>query len=137
MAFTHDDILLPLAIAVIIDKKVRTPELRSFTRQATGLIEMFELEPMTGENIRVWFRAHVEELEDKLNSPRKNTLVLRALSKFSEDRDVEAVYDAMVSISVSDKEYVKSESELIKSAAAIWGFARPPLKVDKVKASKA
>jgi len=56
---------------------------------------------------------------------------LRAVSRFKKQRDAEAVYDAMVSISVSDKEYVKAESELIKSAAVIWGFARPPLKVDK------
>jgi len=61
----------------------------------------------------------------------KNTVVLRALSAFTEDRDVEAIYDAMVSISVSDKEYVVEESELIKSAAAIWGFERPPLKVKR------
>ena len=131
MSFDHDDILLPLAITVIIDQKVRTPELRSFTRQAIGLIEMFGLDEMSGDALRKWFRAHKGELEEKLNSPRKNTLVLRALSKFKDDRDVEAVYDAMVSISVSDKEYVKQESELIKSAAAIWGFERPPLKVDK------
>ena len=131
MSFTHDDILLPLAITVVIDQKVRTPELRSFTHHAMGLIDLFELEPMTGEELRKWFRAHKGELELKLNSPRKNTLVLRALSKFQESRDVEAVYDAMVSISVSDKEYVKQESELIKSAGAIWGFPRPPIKVDR------
>ena len=131
MAFSHDDILLPLAISVVIDKKVRTPELRSFTARAHGLIEMFGLEEMSGEQLRAWFRSHLPELEAKLNSPRRNTLVLRALTKFKEDRDVEAIYDAMVSISVSDKEYVPAESELIKSAAAIWGFARPPIKVDK------
>lgn len=131
MSFTHDDILLPLAIAVIIDKKVRTPELRSFTTRAHGLIELFELEEMSGDELRAWFRSHLEELETKLNSPRRNTLVLRALSKFKDDRDVEAIYDAMVSISVSDKEYVKAESELMKSASAIWGFARPPIKVDR------
>jgi hypothetical protein len=61
---------------------------------------------------------------------------LRALSRFKDDRDVEAVYDAMVSISVSDAEYVRSESDLMKSAAAIWGFERPPLKVDKPSADE-
>lgn len=131
MNFKHDDILLPLALAVIIDKKVRTPELRSFTLQAKGLIELFELEEMSGEAIRAWFRRHFEELELKLNSPRRNTLVLRALSKFTETRDAEAIYDAMVSISVSDQEYVTQESELMKSASSIWGFSRPPLKVDR------
>lgn len=131
MSFTHDDILLPLAITVVIDQKVRTPELRSFTQQAMGLLDMFELEPMTGEELRKWFRTNKGALEVKLNSSRKNTLVLRALSKFQESRDVEAVYDAMVSISVSDKEYVKQESELIKSAGAIWGFPRPPIKIDR------
>ena len=96
-----------------------------------GLIELFDVDPLSGDDLRKWFRAHKDELEKKLSTPRRNTLVLRALSKFTDGRDVEAVYDAMVSISVSDKEYVKQESELIKSAAAIWGFSRPPIKIDK------
>ena len=129
--YTHDDVLLPLAITVIIDKKVRQPEINSLATQARGLMELFMIEPMSDDEILVWFKAHEAELEEKLKGPRRNTLVLRALSRFKEDRDVEAAYDAMVSISISDNEYVKAESELIKSAGAIWGFPRPPLKVDR------
>lgn len=129
--YTHDDILLPLAITVIIDKKVRQPEMNSLGRQATGLFDLFDLRPLTNKEILAWFKEHAEDLETKLKGPRRNTLVLRALSRFKDDRDVEAVYDAMVSISVSDKEYVKAESELIKSAASIWGFPRPPIKIDR------
>ena len=129
--YTHGEVLLPLAITVIIDNKVRKPEINSLARQAKGLMDLFSLDPMSDDEILGWFRSHEAELEKKLKSPRRNTLVLRALSRFKEDRDVEAVYDAMVSISVSDKEYVKSESELIKSAGAIWGFPRPPIKVDR------
>lgn len=129
--YTYDDVLLPLAITVIIDKKVRKPEMNSFGHQAKGLFELFSLDLLSDDEILAWFKAHSDELETKLNSARRNTLVLRALSRFKDDRDVEAVYDAMVSISVSDKEYVKSESELIKSAASIWGFPRPPIKIDR------
>jgi len=129
--YTHEDILLPLAIVVVIDKKVRKPELQSLYRQATGLFELFELPPLSEKEIAKWFKSNEADLEAKLKSPRKNTLVLRVLSRFSEDRDVEAVYDAMVSISVSDKEFVVAESELIKSAASIWGFPRPPIKIDR------
>ena len=129
--YTHDEVLLPLAITVIIDNKVRQPEITSLTRQANGLLDLFSLDPMSDDEILAWFKTHETELEKKLKGPRRNTLVLRALSRFKEARDVEAVYDAMVSISVSDKEYVKSESELIKSAGAIWGFPRPPIKVDR------
>jgi hypothetical protein len=129
--YTHDDVLLPLAITVIIDKKVRKPEMSSLGHQAKGLFDLFGLDPLSDEDIMKWFKSHADELEAKLKSARRNTLVLRALSRFKEDRDVEAVYDAMVSISVSDKEYVKSESELIKSAGSIWGFPRPPIKVDR------
>lgn len=131
MGFTHDDILLPLAITVIIDKKIRSPEMAAFARQAKGLIEMFDLSPMDDKSIKDWFDREEPEIERKLNSPMRNTLVLRALSRFKDDRDVENIFDAMVSISVSDKEYVRSESDLIKSAAAIWGFDRPPLKIKR------
>lgn len=131
MSFTHDDILLPLAITVIIDNKVRQPEMTSFSIQASGLFELFSLPLLSDADILSWFKTHSAELETKLKGPRRNTLVLRALSRFKEDRDVEAVYDAMVSISVSDKEYVKVESELIKSAGNIWGFPRPPIKIDR------
>jgi len=131
MSFSHDDILLPLAITVIIDNKVRKPEMTSFARQADGLFELFSLEGLSEDEILRWFKTNSPELEKKLKGPRRNTLVLRALSRFTEDRDVEAIYDAMVSISVSDKEYVRAESELIKSAGSIWGFPRPPIKVDR------
>ena len=131
MSFTHDDILLPLAITVIIDNKVRKPEMKSFSKQAAGLFELFALPPLSDKEIESWFKAHAADLETKLKGPRRNTMVLRAVSRFKEDRDVEAIYDAMVSISVSDKEYVKVESELIKSAGTIWGFPRPPIKVDR------
>ena len=129
--FTHDDILLPLAITVIIDNKVKKPEMDSFMRQAKGLFDLFELPQLAEAEVTAWFKSHAAELEAKLKTARKNTLVLRALSRFTEDRDVEAIYDAMVSISVSDKEYVVAESELIKSAGAIFGFPRPPIKVDR------
>lgn len=129
--YTHDEVLLPLALTVIIDDKVRKPEMSSFIRQAEGLFDLFELPPMSENQLRGWFKRSAEELEDKLKGARRNTIVLRAVSRFQNQRDAEAVYDAMVSISVSDKEYVKVESELIKSAAVIWGFRRPPLKVDK------
>lgn len=129
--YNYDEVLLPLAITVIIDKKVRKPEMQSFSVQAKGLMELFALEPLSEDEILAWFKSHEDELEAKLKGPRRNTLVLRALSRFTEQRDVEAVYDAMVSISISDKEYVKAESELIKSAASIWGFPRPPIKVDR------
>ncbi len=129
--YTHDDILLPLVITVVIDKKVKKPEMQSLCRQAKGLFDLFKLPPMEESEIIGWFKARESDLAAKLKGPRRNTLVLRALSRFKEDRDVEAVYDAMVSISVSDQEYVVAESELIKSAASIWGFPRPPIKVDR------
>ena len=129
--YTHDDVLLPLAITVIIDRKVRSPEMKSLSAQARGLFDLFNLSQLSDADIAKWFKAHSKDLEEKLGSARRNTLVLRALSRFKDNRDVEAVYDAMVSISISDKEYVVAESELIKSAASIWGFPRPPIKIDR------
>jgi len=129
--FTHDDILLPLALTVIIDKKVKKPEMDALMRRASGLFDLFELPKLPEKEVYAWFDKHAADLQAKLKSPRRNTLVLRALSRFKDDRDVEAIYDAMVSICVSDHEYVLDESELIKSAASIWGFARPPIKIDR------
>jgi len=129
--FTHDDVLLPLAIAVVIDKKVKKPEMQSFYHQAQGLFDLFDLPQLEKPELLKWFKTRESDLANKLKGPRRNTLVLRALSRFKKDRDVEAIYDAMVSISVSDQEYVVVESELIKSAGAIWGFPRPPIKVDR------
>lgn len=129
--YTRDDLLLPLAIAVIIDNKVRDPELKAFVTQAQGLLELFELTPMETDDIKQWFQEQSPELEGKLAGKRRNTTVLRALTKFEGDLEVENIYDAMVAISVSDKEFVVEESDLMKSAAAIWGFLRPPIKVDR------
>jgi len=129
--FTHDDILTPLALTVIIDHKVRNPELKEFCRQAAGLIELFELDEMSDAELMTWYENHHDELDKNLCGKRKNTVVLRALTRFTEDVHIENLYEAMLAISISDKEYVKEESELIQSAASIWGFSRPPFKVSR------
>ncbi len=129
--FTHEDILLPLAITVIIDTKVRDPEITAFAEQAEGLIELLGLDEMSKTELLEWFAERRDALAEKLSSPRRNTLVLRALSKFNDDLIVENMYDAMVQISLSDKEYRQEESDLVKSAAALWGYNRPPIKITK------
>ena len=127
--FSYEDILTPLALTVIIDNKVREPEMSAFCVQAAGLIELFELDPMTDDALLDWYTRHEDELRAALTGKRKNTMILRALTRFKEDSQVEAIYDAMLAISISDKEYHAQESDLIKSAASIWGFSRPPFKV--------
>ena len=127
--FSYDDILTPLALTVIIDNKVREPEMSAFCVQAAGLIELFELDPMTDDALLDWYTRHEDGLRAALTGKRKNTMILRALTRFKEDSQVEAIYDAMLAISISDKEYHAQESDLIKSAASIWGFSRPPFKV--------
>jgi len=127
--FTIDDILTPLALTVIIDHKVRDPEMKEFCRQAAGLLELFEMDEMSEPQLMSWYKDHHEDLDAKLSGKRKNTLVLRALTRFTEQVHIENLYEAMLAISISDKEYVEEESELIRSAASIWGFSRPPFKV--------
>lgn len=127
--FSHDDILMPLALTVIIDHKVREPEMAAFTLQAKGLLELFELSPLPEEGLLDWYTSHEDEIRKALSGKRKNTIILRALTRFKEDWQVEALYEAMLAISISDKEYHAEESDLIKSAASIWGFSRPPFKV--------
>lgn len=127
--FSYDDILTPLALTVIIDHKVREPEMQAFSTQAHGLLELFEMEPMTNEALLDWYASHEDKIRASLTGKRKNTIILRALTRFKEDWQVEALYEAMLAISISDKEYHKDESDLIRSAASIWGFSRPPFKV--------
>ena len=103
----------------------------AFVARARGLVELFELSPMSDAEILAWFEKDREVLTEKLQGKMRNTVVLRALSRFTDSRDVENVFDAMVAISVCDQEYVRSESDLIKSAAAIYGYERPPIKVDR------
>jgi len=127
--FTHDDILMPLALTVMIDHKIKDPELSEFRTQAAALFDLFELPQKSEAELVDWFKAKEAELEDTLHGRRKNTVILRTLTRFSEDAHVEAMYDAMITISVADDEYRREESELVKSAASIWGFQRPPIKV--------
>jgi len=84
---------------------------------------------LTEDQLVEWFNAKETELKTTLTGRRKNTEILRALTRFSDDAHVEAMFDAMVTISVADQEYRREESDLVKSAASIWGFQRPPLKI--------
>ena len=127
--FSYDDILTPLALTVIIDNKVRQPEMSAFLEQGSGLIEFFDMDAMSEKALLKWYKDHEGKLRKALTGKRKNTIILRALTRFKEDSQVEAIYEAMLAISISDKEYHAKESQLIKSAASIWGFSRPPFKV--------
>ncbi len=127
--FTVDELLTPLALTVIIDGKVREPEMSEFLDQAEGLLELLGVE-QSRENIRAWFKKRGPEISKSLAGRGKNTFVLKTLSRFkNNDAVVEALYDAMLAISISDSEYHETESELVKSAASLWGYARPPFKV--------
>ena len=129
--FTLEEILTPLALTVIIDHKVKNPELKEFRRQAVGLLELFDLAPLSETELKSWYNAKDQELREQLAGKRKNTVILRALTRFTDDVHVENLYEAMLAISISDKEYVKEESELIRSAATLWGFSRPPFKLNR------
>lgn len=128
--YTHAHILLPLAITVIIDNKIRDPEMTEFYSQSMELFELFNLPPLTQDEIIEWFKTNEANIAEKLAGPRKNTTILIALSRFKDDIHVENIYEAMIAISVCDKEYKREESELIQSAASIWGYNRPPIKID-------
>jgi hypothetical protein len=129
--FSIDDILTPLALTVIIDNKVRDPGMSAFVDQAFGLLEMLDFDKeMNQAKIRAWFLHEEPRLSAAIKGKNKNTVVLKALTRFKKDEAlVEAMYDAMLAISVSDKEYHSSESDLVKSAASLWGYTRPPFKV--------
>jgi hypothetical protein len=120
---------MPLALTVIIDNKVRDPELQAFYRQAMALFPLFDLDPLTEAEMEAWFKKREPEIQETLKNRGKNTAILRALTRFTDDVHVENIYDAMVTISISDDEFVREESDLIKSAASIWGYQRPPFKV--------
>lgn len=129
--YSIDDILSPLALTVIIDNKVRDPEVSAFVEQAHGLLEMLGYgAQMNPQKIRTWFQQEEQRLISEIQGHKKNTVILKALTRFKDDDTLkEAMYDAIVAISVSDKEYHASESDLVRSAASLWGFSRPPFKV--------
>ncbi len=129
--FTTDEILTPLALTVIIDNKVRDPEMSEFIVQAEGLFDALDdFNSMSEKEIMAWFHTHENELVEKLKGRGKNTFILKSLTRFQgHDALIEAMYDAMLAISISDKEYHVDESDLIKSAASLWGYVRPPFKV--------
>ena len=129
--FSLDDILRPLAIAVIIDHKVRSVEQTAFLEQGRGLLEFFGHDAPTDADMLDWFASNSEQLEDQLWDKGGNTIVLRALTRFKGDAACEAVFDAMVAISLADQEYVREESRLIRTAATLYGYPLPPIRVDR------
>ena len=131
MTHALETVLQPLAITVIIDHEIKPVEKTAFAEQAQGLLEFFGLPPMNKDALNDWFVAKREDLEDQLWDKGGNTLVLRALTAFKTDAECEAIFDAMIAISLADDKYVPEESRLMKSAASIYGYPLPPIKVDR------
>lgn len=129
--FSVDELLTPLALAVIIDNKVRDPEMSEFVLQAEGLLDLVGYkEQITHEKIKNWFTQNETLIKEAVQGHKKNTFILKSLTRYKDnDPLIEAMYDAMLAISISDKEYHADESDLIKSASSLWGYVRPPFKV--------
>lgn len=123
-----DDVLHILAIAVIIDEKILDGEVSEFSRQSVGLAEMSGI-PMSPEDANTWFETQKPIILAEMAGRGRNTIILKALTRLTDEVMRENTYDAMIAISVSDEEYHREESDLIRSAATIWGYSRPPLKV--------
>ncbi|MEE9347906.1 MAG: hypothetical protein V3U82_06900 [Robiginitomaculum sp.] len=123
-----NDVLSVLAITVIIDQHIRTPELTEFKTQAEGLAILC-CPDLTQERAKAWFDENEPHILDSMESRGRNTVILKAITAIKDEMIRENLYDAMIAISISDKEYHKQESDLVRSAAVIWGFTRPPFKV--------
>ena len=78
--YTHADILMPLAITVIIDNKIRDPEMAEFYAQAVELFELFNLPPLNQKKVLDWFNENEASITEKLAGKRRNTTILVALS---------------------------------------------------------
>jgi len=120
--FTYTEILTPLALMVVIDDEVRAAEMDAFCAQAQGLMEIFERDALSPEALRKWYDDHQADLKHDLSSTNKPITILRAFTRFKDRPEAKAIYEAMLAISISDKEYHAEESGLLKSAASIWGL---------------
>lgn len=125
-----EDVLHVLAIAVIIDEKIREREVEEFIRQAEGLYSLFA-QDQDRSGARDWFIANKPKILEQMASRGRNTVILKALTRVKDPMVRENLYDAMIAVSMSDEEYHKEESDFIRSAASIWGYARPPFKVSR------
>ena len=123
-----NDVLHVLAISVIIDEKIRDTEMSEFSRQAVGLAEICNAD-FGYADAEKWFNANKPLILEKMAGRGRNTVILKALTRITDEVLRENIYDSMIAISISDKEYHREESDLIRSAASIWGYSRPPLKI--------
>lgn len=127
-----NDLLYVLAITVIVDEKILNLEMNEFCEQACGLAELYTDGEFTPEDAQAWFEKHKPVILEKIKGRGRNTYILKSISAVKDPAMRENLYDAMITISISDSEYHKHESDLVRSAGAIWGFSRPPLKVAEV-----
>jgi len=63
--------------------------MKEFCRQAAGLIELFDFDPMTEDDLIAWYAEHQDELSEKLTGKRRNTMVLRSLTRFKDQIHIE------------------------------------------------
>lgn len=126
-----DHALYVLAITVIIDQRVRERELSEFCEQATGMAPLCGFTGFNDKTALDWYENHQADIREHLSGRSRNTVILKAITRVQDEVVREALYDAMLAVSISDDEYHQKESDLVKSAAAIWGYIRPPFKVAK------
>lgn len=124
-----NNVLRILAITVIIDGRVREAELAAFIEHAKGMASLCDQEDISSTWLQNWYDKNKLTIIDQMQGRGKNTTILKAFATVKEPAIREALFDSIIHIAVSDKEYHEAENDLVRSAAAIWGFVRPPIKV--------
>lgn len=124
-----NNVLRILAITVIIDGRVREAELAAFIEHAKGMASLCDQEDISSAWLQNWYDKNKLTIIDQMQGRGKNTTILKAFATVKEPAIREALFDSIIHIAVSDKEYHEAENDLVRSAAAIWGFVRPPIKV--------
>lgn len=125
------NVLRILAITVIIDGREREEEMLAFAVHAQGLAPLAGFDPPNTDWLADWYSAQRPQITADIKGRGKNTVILKAFASVKDPAIREAVFDAIIHIAISDKDYHETESDFIRSAAAIWGYRQPYITINE------
>jgi len=123
-----EKVLTLLSIVILIDDRVYPEEVETFSKAVQKISEQIDPNILFTPSMAAdWFRANRENIMMKLKNETSDALIRSIIQNLREFDGHKDVFFNMIRIAHSDKEYHRTEHQVIKLASTAWNI---PYKID-------
>ena len=116
-----DEILMLLAIAILVDTRLRDEEISAFCQEAQSLLREFKNQDlMPRHKFKDWLAAHKDEISSQLSGPNRKDFMKQSAQKIICPELRKTIFSSLFKLTVSDFTLHDDETELLLLCKHEW-----------------